>query len=129
MTTKLTPFDFINSISQSKKNLLDEDPFAVKQYNAWIINKGLSYFHDTIEYANDMNLYYDLDPDLQFSFLINIVRPRKRFSKWHKQKKDSDLQAVMKVYGYNITKAKEALSILNDTQLDKIRKIIDEGNK
>lgn len=124
-----TPFDFINSISQNKKDLIKEDPDNLKQYNPWLINKGLSYYHDTIEYANDMNLLYDLDKDLQYAFLINIVRPRKRFSKWYKGKKDNDLQLVMKHYGYNITKAKEALSILNDTQLETIRTKNDEGTK
>lgn len=124
-----SPFDFINDISYNKKDLLDEDPENIKDYNPWMVNKGLSYFHDTIEYANYMNLYYQLDKELQYSFLINIVRPRKRFSKWHKNEKDSDLQAVMQYYGYNVNKAKEALSILSPTQIEIIKTKIDESIK
>jgi hypothetical protein len=123
----LTPFDFINSISYNKKNLLEEDPQNIKDYNPWMINKGFSYYHDTIEYANDMNMMYQLDKELQHDYFINIVRPRKRFSKWHKTKKDSDIQAVMKYYGYNVNKAKEALSILTSTQLEHIKQKVEEG--
>lgn len=124
-----TPFDFINDISYNKKDLIEEDPNNIKDYNPWMVNKGLSYFHDTIEYANYMNLHYQLDKELQYSFYINIVKPRKRFSKWHKSEKDSDLQAVMQYYGYNVNKAKEALSILSPTQIEKIKTKIDESTK
>ena len=123
----LTPFDFINSISYNKKNLLEEDPQNIKDYNPFLVNRSFSYYHDTIEYANDMNMMYQLDKELQHDYFINIVRPRKRFSKWHKNKKDSDIQAVMKYYGYNVNKAKEALSILTSTQLEHIKQKVEEG--
>lgn len=123
-----SPFDFINAISYSKKDLIAEDPENLKDYSPWMVNKGFSYFHDTIEYANQMNMMYELDKDLQHQYLINIIRPRKRFSKWAKGKKDSDLQVIMKYYGYNINKAKETLSILTPTQIRIIKTKIDEGS-
>lgn len=92
-----------------------------------MINKGLSYYPDTVEYANMMNMMYNLDPKLQYDFLINIVRPRKRFSKWSKKKKDSDLELVMKYFGYNANKAKSALLILSKEQLSEIKEIITSG--
>jgi len=121
------PFDFINAISQTKKDLIAEDPSLEKEYNPWMVNKGLSYHHDTIEYANQMNMYYHLDKKAQFSYLINIIRPRKRFAKWVKSSKDSDLEAVMRYYGYNISKAKSALSILTPEQLAQIKTILQEA--
>lgn len=122
-----SPFDFINAISQTKKDLIAEDPTVTKEYNAWMVNKGLSYFHDTIEYANQMNMYYHLDKELQFRYLINIVRPRKRFAKWVKKSKDDDLDAVMRYYGYSMSKAKSALSILTPPQLEQIKRILQEA--
>ena len=124
--TNLSPFDFINSISYNKKDLMEtkEDE---KIYNSFMINRGLSYYPDTIEYANMMNRMYHLDPRPQYDFYINIVRPRKRFSKWSKKKKDSDLELVMKYFGYNANKAKAALSILTPDELKTIKKKLDEG--
>lgn len=124
--TELSPFDYINSISYNKKDLMEtkEDE---KLYNSFMINRGLSYYPDTIEYANMMNQLYHLDSKLQYQYLINIVRPRKRFSKWSKKKKDNDLELVMKYFGYNANKAKSALSILSKEQLSQIKEIITSG--
>lgn len=124
--TELSPFDYINSINSSKKDLMEtkEDE---KSYNSFMVNRGLSYFPDTIEYANTMNQLYHLDSKLQYQYLINIVRPRKRFSKWSKKKKDVDLELVMKYFGYNANKAKSALSILTPDDLKTIKKKLDEG--
>lgn len=125
----MTPFDFINDLSYGKKNLLAQDPNNVKDYNTWMINRGLSHFHDTIEYANNMNILYHLDKELQNAYYINIIRPRKRFAKWPKKNKDSDLEAVMRYYGYGMSKAKTALSILTPEQLEHIRmKLQEAGN-
>lgn len=123
---EMSPFDYINSINSSKKDLMEtkEDE---KTYNSFMVNRGLSYFPDTIEYANAMNQLYHLDSKLQYQYLINIVRPRKRFSKWSKKKKDGDLELVMRYFGYNANKAKSALSILTPDDLKTIKKKIDEG--
>ena len=123
-----TPFDFINSISQSKKNLM-EDPQAEKEYNAFMVNRGLSYFPDAILYANEMNTLHHLDNRLQYHYLINIVRPRKRFSKWAKKKEDSDLALVMQCFGYSIDKAKSALALLSSEQLKVMREKIESAKK
>lgn len=123
-----TPFDFINSINQTKKNLM-EDPQAEKEYNAFMVNRGLSYFPDTILYANEMNTLHHLDAKLQYHYLINIVRPRKRFSKWAKKKEDSDLTMIMQYSGYSIDKAKSALALLSSEQLKVMREQIESVKK
>ncbi len=116
-----TPFDFINAISHTKENILKDNE---KDYNAFMINRGLSLFLDTIEKANDMNMNHHLDSKLQFEYLINKIRSRKRFSKWFKKEKDDDLKLVMEYYGYNVSKAKTTLSILSTDQLKIIREIM-----
>ena len=122
----MTPFDFIKSISENKKDLM-LDKLAEKEYNAFMVNRGLSFFPDTILYANEMNMNHHLDNKLQFSYLINIIRPRKRFSKWAKKKEDSDLNLIMKYYGYSIDKAKSALAILSEEQIKMIKERTNEG--
>lgn len=126
----MNPFDFVNSINSSKKNLMkgtENDQLAEKTYNAFLTNKSLSYFQDTIHVANMMNCNHGLDNKLQYSFLINIVRPSKRFSKWVKKEKDSDLELVMSYYGYNRQKAKAALKLLSPSQMKTIKNKLDKG--
>jgi len=120
----MNPFDFVNDINLGKKDIItnsDNPELAEKTYNPYLTNKSLSYFPDTVQYANMMNMNSHLDHLLQYSFLINIVRKRKRFSKWHKNTSDEDLQAVIDYYGYSVNKAKEVLKILDDEQLVTIK--------
>jgi hypothetical protein len=105
----------------------ENDQLAEKSYNAFITNKSLSYFADTVQLANMMNCNHGLDNKLQYSFLINIVRPSKRYSKWVKKDKDSDLELVMSYYGYNRQKAKAALKLLSPDQMKTIKNKLDKG--
>lgn len=122
----MTPFDFINDISNNKKNLI-VDKYTEKEYVPFMVNKGLSYFPDTIMYANQMNIYYHLDHKLQNDYLINIIRPRKRFSKWVKKEDNDDLNAIAEYYDYNMTRAEEALSLLSPEQIEEIKEKINKG--
>jgi hypothetical protein len=124
----ITPFDFINAIHHSKENLI-VDEWSEKQYNPFIINKGLSYGHDTVIPANEMNSRPHLDKTLQFHFLINIIRPKKRFNKWIKAEKIDDLETVKEYYGYSTEKAKQILPLLNDLIIDEMRTRITKGGK
>ena len=123
----IPPFDFINAIHHSKDKLIVDD-WSEKQYNPYIINKGLSYGHDTVIPANEMNSRPHLDKILQFDFLINIVRPRKRFNKWIKAEKIDDLEVVKEYYGYSTEKAKQVLPLLNDSIIE-LRKRITKGGR
>tara|TARA_R110000823_G_scaffold263223_1_gene383684 strand:- start:1281 stop:1670 length:390 start_codon:yes stop_codon:yes gene_type:complete len=129
----VNPFDFVNDINFGKKDIMtdsDNPELAEKTYNPFLTNRALSYFPDTIQFANMMNKNSHIDNMLQYSFLLNIIRKRKRFSKWFKKNDDDVLQMVIDYYGYSVNKAKEALKILNDEQIEFIReKLIKGGMK
>lgn len=123
----MTPFDFINSINFDKKNLF-EDPQAEKDYVPFIVNRGLSYFPDTVFLANEMNRASGAPKRWQFDFLLNSVSKRKRFSKWAKKDVSTDdLALVQLFYKYSKEKALEALSLLSKQQLDAIRHTMNKG--
>jgi hypothetical protein len=124
----ISPFDFINAIHYSKENLIVDD-WSEKQYNPWIINKGLSYGPDTVIPANEMNSRPHLDKILQFHFLINIIRPKKRFNKWIKAEKINDLEVIKEYYGYSTEKAKQVLPLLDDKIIDDMKRKITKGGR
>ena len=122
--------DYLNTINQTKENLMDgDDPAWEKNYPSFIINKCMSQHLDTIMFANEMNQYQGLDKKLQYDFFINIVRPRKRFSPWGKKEKINNLDIVKKFYGYSTEKAIQALRILSNDQIEIIRDKLNTGGK
>ena len=124
----MNPFEYLNAINDTKKDIMIDD-IAEKGYNAFMINRGLSYFHDTILMANEMNQKAHIDNRLQFDFLINIVRKKKRFSKWMKQSSASDVEVVKEYYGYSNEKARQALSLLTLEQLKALEKKVTKGGR
>jgi hypothetical protein len=124
----ISPFDFANAINHSKENLIVDD-WSEKQYNAWIVNKSMSYGADTVIYANEMNSRPHLDRRLQFDFLINTVRPRKRFNKWLKPETVDVLATIQEYYGYSIDKARQVLPLLSDLQLETLKNKLNKGGK
>jgi len=119
----MNPFELIKSISNSKKDILENE----KDYNAFMVNRGLSYFPDTVIYANEMNKYHHLDGRLQYQFLINIVRKRNRFSKWNKSTEPDDIKIIKEYYGYSNEKARDVLPLLSNEHLNIIRGRIQHG--
>jgi hypothetical protein len=119
----MNPFELIKSISNSKKDILENE----KDYNAFMVNRGLSYFPDTVIYANEMNKYHHLDGDLQYQFLINIVRKRNRFSKWNKSTESDDIKIIKDFYGYSNEKARDVLPLLSSKNLNILRNRIQHG--
>tara|TARA_B100001109_G_scaffold34974_1_gene27429 strand:- start:448 stop:825 length:378 start_codon:yes stop_codon:yes gene_type:complete len=117
--------DWLNSINQNKRNLYDEDPTA--KYPAYIINRCMSGHLDTVMFANEMNLSSQLDSDMQYSFYLNSVRKRKRFSPWLRKDEVKDLDSVKRYYGYSNEKAKQALRILSKEQLNFIKSKFETG--
>jgi hypothetical protein len=116
----MTPFDFLNAINESKKDLIKEDPSNEKEYSAWMVNRGLSFFSDTVMYANEMNQRHQISNKWQFQFLLNSIPKKKRFSKWFKREEEKNLKLVMDCYGYSSEKAKQVLGILTPEQLKTI---------
>jgi len=121
--------DYLYSINQSKKNILDDDKDAVRKYPAFVVNKCLSSFTDTILFVNEMNKNSHLPNKLQYDFLLNSVKPRKRFSPWARKDSIDYLELVKEYYGYNDDKALQALRILTKDQLDHIAKILNKGGR
>jgi hypothetical protein len=119
--------DWLNSINQTKKNIMDEDSSSIKEYSPYIINRCLSGHIDCLMYANEMNKFSSLDKKLQYDFFINIIRKKKRFSPWLKQEKIKDLEVVKSYYGYSNEKAKQTLNILTKEQLDFIKSKLETG--
>jgi hypothetical protein len=124
----ISPFDFANAINHSKENLIVDD-WSEKQYNPFIVNKSLSYGADTVIYANEMNARPHLEKRLQFDFLINTVRPRKRYNKWLKAETVDVLATVQEYYGYSIDKARQVLPLLSADQLEQIKNKLNRGGK
>ena len=121
-------FDYLNSINLTKKDIMIDDD-CEKAYNSFMVNRGLSYFQDTIIIANEMNRQHQLDSKLQYQFLINMIRKRKRFSKWAKAQKESDIDAVKEYYGYSNEKARQALTLLSPDQITIIKNKVSKGGR
>jgi hypothetical protein len=119
----MNPFELIKSISSTKKDILENE----KDYNAFMVNRGLSYFPDTVIYANEMNKFHHLDSRLQYQFLINTIRKRNRFSKWNKSVESENINAIKKYYNYSNEKARDVLPLLSNENLNTIRGRINYG--
>lgn len=124
----MNPFDYLNAINNTKEDIMVDD-IAEKGYSSFMINRGLSYFNDTVLFANEMNIHHHIDNRLQFDFLINIVRKRKRFSKWLKPEIASDVEVVKEYYGYSNEKARQALTLLTPEQITMIKKKVFKGGR
>ena len=119
--------DWLNSINSTKEDLIKEDPDNIKQYPPFIINRCLSGHLDCVLFANEMNKYHFLDKDMQYSFYINIIRKKKRFTPWIRKDKIEDLEYVKNYYGYSDEKAYQALKILSKEQIEFIKQRFETG--
>tara|TARA_A100001035_G_scaffold150431_1_gene118431 strand:+ start:1992 stop:2369 length:378 start_codon:yes stop_codon:yes gene_type:complete len=124
----MSPFTFLNEINFGKKDIIVDD-ITEKQYNSFMINRGLSYFKDTAVIANEMNINHHLDNRLQFDFLINMIRKKRRFSKWNKPQIIDDLDVIKEYYGYSNKQAKAVHNLLSSEQIGELRKKVYKGGK
>lgn len=134
-------FEILSNINTGVKapDLLEDAPAAPsgaaesdaeKAYNSFMINRGLSFFQDSILFANEMNIHHDLPPKMAYDFYRNSLRPRKRFSKWFKALPDSsDVELIKRRYGYSSAKAREALTLFDAAALKELRESMDVGGK
>jgi hypothetical protein len=117
--------DWLNSINFTKEDLSED----ITSYPPYIVNKCLSGHIDCVLYANEMNMHHQLDKDMQYSFYLNSLRKRKRFSPWIRKDKVTDLECVKQYYRYSNEKASQALKILTKEQLTFIKQRLDIGGK
>ena len=89
----MSPFDYLKAINETKEDVMltSQDE---KKYSSFIVNRGLSFFMDTIFQSNEVNRNHHLDSRLQFDYLLNSIRQKKRYSKWLKPEKLNDLEVV-----------------------------------
>jgi hypothetical protein len=120
--------EYLNAINHTKENLLDtEDESVEKEYTPFVVNRCLSYFIDTVLYANEMNRYSGIDKKMQFDYLLRSIRKNKRYSKWLKRESVENLELIKEFYGYSDSKAREILDILSGDDVEFIRKKLDRG--
>ena len=122
--------DYLNAINVNKEPLLDESEAYTKQsYPLFVVTRCLSYFPDTLFAANEMNTRPHLDSKMHFDFLRGAVRPRKRFSKWLKREEDARVAALVEYYGFSSRKAREALLVLDEAQVEHVLEQTRKGGK
>ena len=124
----MNPFEYLNAINTTKKDIMVDD-IAEANYNSFMVNRGLSYFPDTVLFANEMNINHHIDHRLQFDFFINIIKKKKRFSKWVKPQEIADIEVIKEYYGYSDEKAKSVIQLLNDEQIEELKQRIYKGGK
>ncbi len=135
----MNPFEIIKNVSMGRKgpNLLKDCSAykeannlesADKNYPAFMVNRGLSYFEDTVFFAAEIDKNYHLEPKMQYDFFRNALNPRKRFSKWNKKQKPSDIVNLLKeVYGYSTRKAEQVIDILNEEDIKELKTFVNKG--
>lgn len=122
----MNPFDYLNSINHKKEDIMvDED--AEKGYSPFMINRGLSYFQDTVLLANEMNTSSHLDHRMQYDFLRTAIRPRKRFSKWMKKTVPANIEVIKQYYGYSDAKAESVADLLSDEDIKHMKSVLSTG--
>ena len=124
----MSPFTFLNEINFGKKDIIVDD-ITEKQYNSIMVNRGLSYFKDTAVIANEMNINHHIDNRLQYDFLINMIRKKRRFSKWNKPQIIDDLDVIKEYYGYSNKQAKAVHNLLSSDKIGELRKKVYKGGK
>lgn len=121
------PFAFLNSINDTKENLIRNGEMEESEYKPFLTNRALSYHVDSIFEANDMNERAHLPLICQYEYFINTLPKKKRFAKWVKPSKDVDAEAVMEYFGYSLSKALAALKILSKDDIAMIHDKLDNG--
>ena len=119
--------NWLDSVNFSKRNIVEEDGAEIKTYVPFLMNRILSGHLDCIMFVNEMNKYSFLDKDLQYSFYLNTLRKKRRFSPWLRKDKVTDLEIVKQYYGYSNEKASNALKILTPEQINFIKQRLDIG--
>ena len=123
----MNPFEFSNSITYTKQDIMND--LNEKEYAPFLVNRSLSYHQDCILYANEMNRRFDISHKLQYHYLLNTIRKRKRFAKWSKPELIDDLKIVMDYYSVSRGKAEEYLNILNKSGIETLKKRMKKGGK
>ena len=121
----MNPFDFVKSITYTKQDIMHD--LNETEYEDFLINRSLSYYQDCLLYANEMNRRFEISARLQYHYLLNTIRKRKRFAKWIKPEKISDLKIVMEYYKVSRAKPEEYLNIISQKEIEILRRKMNKG--
>jgi len=124
----MNPFEFVNSVTHNKKDLM-VDAESEKAYTPFLVNRSLSYYQDTVMFANEMNRHSQLDNRLQYDFLLACIRPRKRFSKWAKKVVAEDVEVIKEYYGYSNQKAESVVDLLTKEDISEMKSYLSKGGR
>ena len=124
----MNPFDYITSISYKKNDIMVDDE-AESGYSSFMVNRGLSYYQDTVLFANEMNRNTHLDNRLQYDFLREGIRARRRFSKWAKKSVPDRIEIIKEYYGYSNPKAESIADLVSDEDIEGMKKYLSKGGK
>lgn len=122
-----SPFDFVKSVTETKEQIFEGNE---KDYNAFVINKSLSFNVDCVFIVNELNKFSDVPKSAQYQLLLNSLEKKRRYGKW--VKRDSlpeDIELIKEAYGYSDAKALTALSLLSDKQLLELKELLNKGGK
>lgn len=122
------PFDFIKSISETKEDMM-VDEASEKAYNSFLVNRGLSYYPDTVLLANEMNRLHHLGSRPKYVCLLNSIRRRKRFSKWFKAEDEATVRVVREYYSCSNDKARSIARLLTAEQIDELGTRLSKGGR
>ena len=124
----MNPFDFVNSITFTKKDIMVDD-ISEKEYAPYITNRKLSYHQDCILYANEMNRSHHLNSRLQFHYFLNTLRKRKRFAKWAKPNVLDDMKVIQEYYGVSKSKAEDYMKLLSEKDIEELKNRMKKGGR
>ena len=124
----MNPFQYIASINNTKKDLMVDDA-SEKAYSPFMVNRGLSYFQDTVLLANEMNRASHVDHRMQYDFLRTAIRSRKRFSKWAKKTTPANIEVIKEYYGYSDAKAQSVEDLISDDDIKAMKSVLSQGGK
>ena len=121
--SKQSPFDIVNSIN--RKHRLDD----LSGYNPFLTNRAFAYHMDTILFAEEMNQYGNLSPDLQYDFYYHTVRKNDRYGFPPKPQEEQHLELVMNYFSMSKQKAMDALRLLTLNDINDIISSTDKGGQ
>jgi hypothetical protein len=123
----MSPFEFTKSISDTKEDIYDGNE---KDYNAFVINKAMSFNVDCIFIANELNKYSAIPKHSQYYLWLNSIEKKRRYGKW--VKKDSmsdDIELIKEAYGYSNAKALTVLPLFTDKKLLELKELLNKGGR
>lgn len=123
----VSPFDFVEAVSFTKEDIIRDGDAEERDYNAFIVNKALSFFPDSVFDSQEMNRCSNLDGLIQFDYLRLSLRKRKRFSKWFKKINSDNLEVISEAFNFSLNKSREALRSLTDEELVEIKLKLKRG--